>query len=139
MDDSFTDALKRLLADQCTPQFVRAIEAGASAAGLWAHLEASGFADALLLEDDGGAGLTLPDVFGLLELCGQYAVPVPLSHTMLALALLASAGVPRPQGSIAIAIAAGLLGSLVQSETVHVQPRGPHEMPAVAHLCYPPP
>jgi acyl-CoA dehydrogenase len=54
-------------------------------------------------EDSGGAGLALRDVFPLLELCGHFAVPVPLAHTMLARALLAGAGVDAPRGSIAIA------------------------------------
>ncbi|MBA2963820.1 MULTISPECIES: acyl-CoA dehydrogenase family protein [Ramlibacter] len=103
MDDLLSDALRQLLQDQCTPQLVRAVESGQSPAGLWAQLEESGFADALVPEDQGGAGLALSDVFPLLALCGSQAVPVPLAHTMLARALLAQAGVDRPQGSIAIA------------------------------------
>jgi acyl-CoA dehydrogenase len=103
MDDLLTDALKQLLDDQCTPDTVRRIEAGESAAALWSQLEESGFADAMLAEDQGGAGLSLAGAFPLFELCGACAVPVPLAHTMLARAVLASAGVQRPQGSIAIA------------------------------------
>lgn len=106
MDDLLSDALRQLLEDQCTPQLVRAIEAGQSPAGFWASLEQSGFADALVSEAQGGAGLALADVFPLLELCGTFAVPVPLAHTMLARPLLAHAGMERPQGSIAIAAAA---------------------------------
>ena len=75
---------------------VRDIESGQSAAALWNALEESGFADALVGEAQGGAGLSLGDVFPLLELCGAYAVPVPLAETMLARALLADAGVERP-------------------------------------------
>jgi acyl-CoA dehydrogenase len=100
MDDLFTDALRQLLADQCTPHAVRRIESGEPAAGLWNKLQESGFADALVSEARGGGGLTLPDVFPLLELCGSYAVPVPLAETMLARALLAEAGIDRPEGSI---------------------------------------
>ena len=103
MDDLLTDALKQLLDDQCTPAAVRAIEGGQSAAALWSQIEESGFADAMLPEEQGGAGLTLADAFPLFELCGSHAVPVPLAHTMLARALLASAGIERPAGSIAIA------------------------------------
>jgi acyl-CoA dehydrogenase len=106
MDDLFTDALRQLLADQCTPQLVRDIEGGQSAAPLWKQLEESGFADALVRETQGGAGLSLTDVFPLFELCGFYAVPVPLAETMLARALLADAGVERPLGSITFAHAA---------------------------------
>lgn len=103
MDDLLTHALRQLLQDQCTPQLVRAVEGGQHPAGFWARLEESGFADALLPEASGGAGLALRDVFPLLELCGEFAVPVPLAHTMLARALLAGAGVESPPGSIAIA------------------------------------
>lgn len=102
MDDLLTDALRQLLADRCTPQVVREIEAGQSPALLWAELETSGFADALLPEDLGGAGLRLPELFPLIELCGSFAVPVPLAETMLARAVLAAAGVARPAGSIAL-------------------------------------
>lgn len=103
MDDILTDALRDVLQDQCTPRRVREIEAGESPAGLWAMLEESGFADALVPEAQGGAGLALPDVFALLELCGSFALPVPLASTMLARAALAEAGVECPGGSIAIA------------------------------------
>ena len=62
-NDLFADAARQVLADQCTPPVVRAIESGGRAAPatqqLWAQLEATGLADALLPEDDGGAGLGL--------------------------------------------------------------------------------
>jgi acyl-CoA dehydrogenase len=103
MDDLFTDALGRLLADHCTPQVVREIEAGASADALWKTLDDAGFADALLPEGEGGAGLALADAFPLLLLCGRHALPLPLGETMLARALLAAGGVARPAGSIALA------------------------------------
>jgi len=106
MDDLFTDALRQLLADQCTPRRVREIESGHSAAALWNQLQESGFADALVSEAQGGAGLALTDVFALLELCGMYAVPVPLAETMLARPVLAAAGIERPEGSITFGQAA---------------------------------
>ena len=85
MDDLLTHALQQLLQDQCTPRLVRAIEAGQSPADFWKRLEESGFADSLVPETHGGAGLTLGDVFPLLELCGNFVVPVPLAHTILAM------------------------------------------------------
>lgn len=106
-NDLFADAARQVLADQCTPQVVRAIESGGRAAPatqqLWAQLEAAGLADALLPEDDGGAGLGLAQVFGVLEQCGAHALPLPLGETMVARALLARAGVAHPAGSIALA------------------------------------
>ena len=100
MDDLFSDAVKSLLTDHCTPAVVRAIEAGQTRAVLWQQLEASGFADALVPESAGGSGLTLPDVYPVLELCGSFAVPVPLGETLLARGLLAHAGVAAPTGPV---------------------------------------
>ncbi|PJI96132.1 acyl-CoA dehydrogenase [Acidovorax sp. 69] len=106
-NDLFADAARDVLADQCSPQVVRAIEEGGRAAegttALWEQLEATGLADALLSEDDGGAGLGLGQVFGVLEQCGAHALPLPLGDTMVARALLAQAGVARPAGCIALA------------------------------------
>ena len=100
MDDLFADAVKALLTDHCTPAVVRAIEAGQARTALWQALEDSGFADALVPESAGGSGLTLADVYPVLELCGNFAVPVPLGETLLARGLLAHAGVSAPKGSV---------------------------------------
>jgi acyl-CoA dehydrogenase len=101
-DDLLSDAVRQLLTAQCTPQVVRNIEAGQSARPLWQLIEASGFADALVGEAQGGAGLDLSAAYPVLELCGAFALPVPLGETMLARGLLAQAGVAVPPGSIAL-------------------------------------
>ena len=103
MDDLFSDAVKALLTDHCTPAVVRAIEAGQPRAALWQALEDSGFADALVPESAGGAGLNLADVYPVLALCGSFAVPVPLGETLLARGLMAQVGVPVPVGSVVLA------------------------------------
>ncbi len=103
VDDAFTDALQRLLRDRSTPEVVGRIEAGGSPESLWHEIESSGFADALVPAAGGGAGLALSEVFGLFELCGRNALPVPLAQTMLARAVLAIGGHKRPTGSIALA------------------------------------
>ena len=58
-DDLFADAARQLLQGECTPARVRAIEAGGSPRALWQSLEQAGFADALVPEHAGGAGLAL--------------------------------------------------------------------------------
>lgn len=118
MDDLLSEALGQLLEDQCTPKLVRAIEGGQSPAEFWSRLEVSGFAGALVTEEHGGAGLTLQDAFKLLELCGKYAVPVPLAETMVARALLAQSGTQAPAGSIALAHGTAVAGSGVQCSNV---------------------
>ncbi|ADP19095.1 acyl-CoA dehydrogenase, C-terminal domain protein 4 [Achromobacter xylosoxidans A8] len=101
-NDLYADAARQVLADHCTPQAVRDIEAGGeSARRLWQQLEAAGLADALLGEDDGGSGLNLEQVFGVLEQCGAHALPLLLGETMIARALLPAT--QRPAGSIGLA------------------------------------
>jgi acyl-CoA dehydrogenase len=106
-DTTFTDALKALLQDKCTPSVVRAIEANAKSPEqdlLWQTIESSGFADALRIESNGGAGLSLSEAFPLFMLCGRYALPLPLAESMLARAWLDSQKTIVPTGSITFAI-----------------------------------
>lgn len=103
MDEVLTNALRDLLAAECTPDRVRAIEREPqNARALWDAIEASGFADALLPEARGGAGQTLVQAFGLFELCGAFALPVPLAETAVARAWLVAAGLDVPRGSVAL-------------------------------------
>jgi acyl-CoA dehydrogenase len=68
----------------------------------WAEIAASGFLDALVAEDAGGAGLTLAQVFPLVHLLGRVACQMPVAETMVARALLAEAGMAWPEGPIAL-------------------------------------
>ena len=80
--NEFAEGLDRLLADLCTPAVVREIDGGGPATELWDTLTRSGYLDAMVAEDGGGAGLSLADAFALFVLDGKYAVPVPLARTM---------------------------------------------------------
>jgi acyl-CoA dehydrogenase len=99
MDDLFADAVAQLLRGQCPPDTVRAIEAGGDHHALWQAIEDAGFADALVPEDQGGAGLALHDLYGVFSLCGAHALPLPLGETLLARAWLARAGASVPTGA----------------------------------------
>lgn len=103
MDNAYSDALAALLRDHCTPAQVRAVEAGQDAGAIWEILVASGFADALLPETAGGAGLALADVAPLLFEAGRHALPLPLAQTMFARAVLHRAGIAAPPAPIALA------------------------------------
>lgn len=103
MTNAFADALDRLLAQACPSAVLRDIEAGGPANALWARIAASGFADALVAEAQGGGGLTLAEAFALFELEGRHLLPLPLGQTLLVRAALARAGVAAPEGAIAIA------------------------------------
>lgn len=100
LDAAFVD----LLAARCTPEVVRLIESGTSASAntLWQDLEDSGFLDALVPEDQGGAGLALREVLGLVQACGQHALPLPFAETMAARAVCALAGQAAPIGPLAL-------------------------------------
>ena len=104
MENLLVDALDALLADFCTPEAVRQAEQTGDVSVLWEQLRDSGFADALLSEERDGAGLTLQQSYPLLELCGTYAVPVPLAETMVARAALEHAGLDIPDGMVAMAM-----------------------------------
>ncbi len=106
VNDLLSDAVEQLLADASPPRRVREIEAGGSAEELWAVVAGSGFADALVPEERGGAGLGLSGALPILHACGRHALPVPLAHTMAVRAVLAAAGHPWPEGAATFAEAA---------------------------------
>ncbi len=106
MDNPFALALNDLLNDQCTPAVVRQIEAHPQDRALWTQLCATGFADALLPEEAGGAALALEQAFDLFESCGRHALPLPLPETMWARALLQGAGLTLPAGPIGLGLPA---------------------------------
>ena len=101
------DPFARLIETICTPAAIRAVEAGGSTAPMWEGISQSGFLDALVAEDAGGAGLSLTEAAPLIALLGRHAVPLPVGDTMIARALLAAAGMEAPAGPVAIATGSG--------------------------------
>ena len=102
MDTMIADALAALLADQCATDVVRSAEAGEPVEGLWRSIAQAGFPDALVDEAHGGAGLTIEAASECWVLAGRHALPLPLSETMFARALIASAGLVAPEAPIAL-------------------------------------
>ena len=96
----------RMLESIAAPAAVRAVEQGGSADAMWAEIASSGFLDALVSEEQGGAGLSLAEVEPIFGALGAHAVPLPVGETMIARALLAHAGVAAPDGPIALATSA---------------------------------
>lgn len=78
--NEFAESLDRLLAEQCRPACVLDIECGADQVPLWWALEGSGFLDALVPAERGGAGLGLAEAFDLFVLHGYHALPVPMER-----------------------------------------------------------
>ena len=92
MHNELEAAFGQLLAERCTPAVVRAIESGESPDALWRDLVESGFLDALVPEDSGGAGLALQDVLPLVQASGYHALPLPFAETMAARAVAGARG-----------------------------------------------
>lgn len=114
MDTLFADAAERLFAQTCTPALIRQVEQDGhlAAAPAWQACEAAGFAEALVPEAAGGAGLTLADALPVVMAAGRHLCPYPIAHTLLARAWLSRAGwlmrardasAPAPLGAIALA------------------------------------
>ncbi len=103
MHNAFSDALETVLRDCCPAAVVRAVEGGEDRPALWQALQDSGFADCLLPEEAGGAGLPLEELAPVLFALGRHALPLPLGQTLFARALLHAAGLAVPPEPIALA------------------------------------
>jgi acyl-CoA dehydrogenase len=121
IDDIFSKALQDLLAAHCAPAVVRAVEREGSGQGaqaatdLWKTIRDSGFANAMVPEAHGGAGLSMAEAFDLFELCGRFVVPLPLAETMLARAWAARRGVAMPDECVGLDWVESCAKSLLQS------------------------
>lgn len=116
--DEFREAVRQLLAKECTPADLRAAFSAPSArTPRWAALARLGVVGLPVPEDLGGLGLGLVDLVPLLEESGRVALPEPLVETTaLAAPLLAELGGPagtrRPEvAGWLSAIAAGDLAA----------------------------
>jgi acyl-CoA dehydrogenase len=94
--DYLTEAFRRQLQAMITPAVVRAVEQGEPAGPLWARLQESGFLDAMLSEEAGGAGLGLAQAFPIIFAAGEFGMPLPFSETMIARGMLAAQNVQVP-------------------------------------------
>ena len=99
----FLDPLEKLLVVHCTPAVVRAVEAGEDTGNSREAWIESGFADLLVPEASGGAGLSLRMADELLRACARHLLPWPLDTTMLVRAASATMAIDAPHGFIAIA------------------------------------
>jgi alkylation response protein AidB-like acyl-CoA dehydrogenase len=92
---SFRDAVRDLLAKECTPAVVRAAwdaPTGHLDRGVWDSLDAMGVLGLLVAEADGGMGLDETYLVPILEECGRAALPHPIVETAMVAAPLLGAG-----------------------------------------------
>lgn len=128
----FLDAFTRLLEAHCPPAVVRAALAdAAAAASLAAELERSGFPDILRPENEGGAGLPLPQFTPLVIAAGRFLLPVPFAEQ----AVERATGSPISREAAAALTAAKMAGAaqhLLDMTITHVTTRRQFGRPLAA-------
>lgn len=100
MDNMLLDPFVRLLGEISTSAAVRAVEESGDADSVQGAIEESGFLDALVPEEKGGAGLSLADMTPLFLAAGEHLLPVPFAETVIARALIALGNAEAPSGAI---------------------------------------
>ena len=109
----FLEALEKILAAHAGSDAIRRVEAGGPAADLWSPVEAAGFLALMLPEEQGGAALTLPELFPIMECLGRHAMPLPVAQSIAAHALVgARAGLPAGMVTIAVQLLRPAAGGL---------------------------
>jgi len=91
---------RQLLTDMAAGLFAE-LE-GAEFATAWPRLAETGFATLLVPEEQGGFGGDWGDLYAVLKLAGQHALPSVLGDTIIAHKILADAGVAAPEGAIGL-------------------------------------
>ncbi len=113
--DALRDTAARLFQAHCGTDVMRAADQGAWPASLWDAVAGAGLPAALVPEESGGFGVSVTDALSLLRVAAEHALPLPLAETMLARWLLATAGLPIPDGPLTI-------GPVRPGETVTATP-----------------
>jgi acyl-CoA dehydrogenase len=97
------DMAERLFAQACEKNVLIAAENGVWPAALWTELEQAGLPRALLSEEKGGSGLSVPDALAAVRVAARFSAPVPLAETLLAGWLLDTARLDVPEGPLTAA------------------------------------
>jgi alkylation response protein AidB-like acyl-CoA dehydrogenase len=97
------EMVDRLFADHVDMELLNAAKAGRWPQELWRLIEQQGLLSALVPEKQNGMGASFQETYAIVHAAGRHRVPLPLSETMAAHWLLASAGLDVPAGPLAIA------------------------------------
>lgn len=125
----------RLFEAHFPPAALAEAERGVWQDAAWQAVEQAGLHRALVPEAAGGYGLAIADALGLLRVAGEHAVALPLAETMLASWMLASAGLPLPEGPLTVATGPlGLAHEAAGWRLTGTAPRVPWGRNAVAAL-----
>jgi acyl-CoA dehydrogenase len=101
-DNLIEQSAQRLFADAVDKDVRERVEGGVFDARLWGLAVDSGFTLALAGEAAGGIGESWSAVVPILHGIGHWQVPLPLAETMVGALLLSMAGLPVPEGPIAL-------------------------------------
>jgi acyl-CoA dehydrogenase len=96
------ESAARLFAENSGKALLERFEGGQWPGQLWSLVVDHGFNLALASEDGGGIAATWSEAYPILRGLGYWQVPLPLAETMVASLLLSQAGVPIPEGPIAL-------------------------------------
>jgi acyl-CoA dehydrogenase len=108
---------ERLFGAACEKSVLIAAETGEWPAALWAQMADAGLPHALVPDDKGGSGLSIPDALAALRVSARHSAPVPFAETLLASWLLGGAGLAAPEGPLTIA-------PVVAGERLHLTRNG---------------
>ena len=104
VDALITETADRLFSRLCTHEAIQVAEADGEAPEIWSAFAETGFPWISIPESAGGSGGTLLDALEVLRLVGYHAAPIPAAETgMLGGWLLASGGLPLPEGIVTVA------------------------------------
>jgi len=97
------DSAARLLGDKCTSRIVQAAAEGQWPGELWNAIEETGLTSASVSAESGGAGIGFDDQLAIVRLAGKFALPLPLTETLLAAWALSESGLEVPSGPLSVA------------------------------------
>ncbi len=117
VDQLLVETADELFARHGGPDALRELAGGGWSPELWRHVEEIGLASLGVPADAGGSDGSVAHLASVLRMAGRHAVQLPLASTAIARWALAQAGVPCPDGPLAIA-AAGVSGGTVSARRV---------------------
>ena len=92
MRDLMVELAEKILKENCTKELIDQAEDGTWQQKLWDLLEEAGIFTIGIPEENGGTGGDYADGFHILRLIGKYAVPLPVSETLIVNWLLHDSG-----------------------------------------------
>ena len=114
------DVTNNIFKDLSTKELIDKSESGEWSQDLWDVLTESELISVGNSEELGGSGGDFEDAFSIIHLAGKYAVPLPLSETILAKGALAELGQQTNNDPITCAIEAENEVQLVKSDSGYV-------------------